>query len=152
CGRHWCGGHADSPRVDVVARDPFCSRSRSHRYSRPITARPRRRGLTVCAKIIGRMQWDDVRYFLILARNGSLSAASRSLRVEHSTVSRRVDALEKDLGVRLFDRLPRGWVLSAEGKDLVEVAQRIEAEALALERAAAGRSAPAGKVRISAPP
>jgi DNA-binding transcriptional LysR family regulator len=96
------------------------------------------------------MQWDDVRYFLALAESGSLSAAARVLRVEHTTVSRRAAALESALGVRLFDRLPRGWRLTAEGSDLLPVAHRLEAEAAALQRSALGASRMAGKVRISA--
>lgn len=98
------------------------------------------------------MQWDDVRYFLVLARQGSLSAAARVLGVEHTTVSRRVASLEKALQVRLFDHLPRGWLLTAEGKQLLVVARRIEQEALALERCALGNAGIAGRVRVSAPP
>ncbi|AKZ64595.1 hypothetical protein F506_19790 [Herbaspirillum hiltneri N3] len=49
-----------------------------------------------------------MRYFLSLARGGSLSAAARELAVEHSTVSRRIGALEGTIRLRLFDRLPRG--------------------------------------------
>ena len=55
------------------------------------------------------MSWDDIRYFLAVMRGGSLSAAARALQVQHSTVARRIDALESALGIRLFDRLPRGW-------------------------------------------
>jgi DNA-binding transcriptional LysR family regulator len=98
------------------------------------------------------LHWDDVRYFLVLARTGSLSAAARQLRVEHSTVARRVAALEQVLGVRLFDRLPRGWLLTPGGKDLVESAQKLEAGAQALERVARGTEGSARKVRLSAPP
>ncbi|MCW3481031.1 LysR family transcriptional regulator [Neisseriaceae bacterium JH1-16] len=96
--------------------------------------------------------WDDVRYFLALARLGSLSAAARALAVEHSTVSRRVGALETRIGLRLFDRLPRSWQLTDEGRALLEPAQRIEAEALAFSRAALGMTALQGTVRLSAPP
>ena len=64
------------------------------------------------------MDWDDLRYFAELARTGSLSAASRSLRVDHTTVARRVSALERSLGVKLFDRLPRGWALTADGAQM----------------------------------
>jgi DNA-binding transcriptional LysR family regulator len=101
---------------------------------------------------MGSMQWDDVRYFLALVESGSLSAAARMLRVEHTTVSRRAGALESALGVRLFDRLPRGWRLTTEGTDLLPVARRLEAEAAALERSALGTARMAGKVRISAAP
>lgn len=77
------------------------------------------------------MQWDDVRYFLALAREGSLSAGARALGVEHSTISRRVGQLEAALGLRLFDRLPRGWQLTQEGESLLP-------QALALETGIAG--------------
>lgn len=98
------------------------------------------------------LQWDDVRYFLVLAREGSLSAAARRLAVEHTTVARRADALEQSLGVRLFDRLPRGWRLTAEGNALAERAERMEQEAAGFARAAAGAGSLRGTVRISAPP
>jgi DNA-binding transcriptional LysR family regulator len=96
--------------------------------------------------------WDDVRYFLELARQGKLTAAARILAVEHSTVARRVGALEKQLGVRLFDRLPRSWTLTSEGQQLLAHAQRLEEHALAFSRAGAGAGAARGSVRISAPP
>jgi DNA-binding transcriptional LysR family regulator len=96
--------------------------------------------------------WDDVRYFLELARCGSLSAAARALAVEHSTVARRVAALEGRIGVRLFDRLPRSWSLTREGEDLLPHARRIEEEAHAFSRATLGVAALTGTVRLSAPP
>lgn len=99
-----------------------------------------------------RLQWEDVRYFLALIRAGSLSGAARLLAVEHSTVGRRVDALEQALAVRLFDRLPRGWQLTAEGEQLAAQAERMEAEALAFERAAVGIGGAGGTVRLSVPP
>jgi hypothetical protein len=77
------------------------------------------------------MQWDDIRYFLELARTGSLSGAARRLKVEHSTVARRVESLEQALGLRLFDRLPRAWTLTAEGELLVAQADRLDEEAQA---------------------
>lgn len=98
------------------------------------------------------LQWDDVRHFLALAREGSLSAAARRLGVEHTTVARRADALEQALGVRLFDRLPRGWRLTAEGGALAEQAGRMEQEAAGLARIAAGAGSLRGTVRVSAPP
>jgi len=98
------------------------------------------------------MLWDDVRYFLAVARQGSLSAAARELVVEHSTVGRRVDALERALRVRLFDRLSRGWQITSEGRELLSLAECMEEEALGFERAALGVARLAGKVRVSAPP
>lgn len=98
------------------------------------------------------LSWDDVRYFLGLARSGSLSAAARLLAVEHSTVARRIGALESSIQLRLFDRLPRGWQLTDEGKTLLEAAERIELEAHAFSRAIQGMTAMQGSVRLSAPP
>jgi DNA-binding transcriptional LysR family regulator len=98
------------------------------------------------------MQWDDIRYFLELARTGSLSGAARRLKVEHSTVARRVESLEQALGLRLFDRLPRAWTLTAEGELLVAQADRLDEEAQAFSRAALGVSSLRGTVRVSAPP
>ncbi|MES2071486.1 MAG: LysR family transcriptional regulator [Pseudomonadota bacterium] len=98
------------------------------------------------------LNWNDVRYFLALVEAGSLSAAARALNVEHSTIARRVDALESDLKLRLFDRLPRGWMLTAEGSNLLPHARSMGDQLLAFERAASGATALAGTVRISAPP
>jgi DNA-binding transcriptional LysR family regulator len=98
------------------------------------------------------MQWDDIRFFLALARQGSLSGAARQLKVEHSTVARRVDALEQSLGIRLFDRLPKAWSLTPEGETLVEHAGRLDDEAQSFARAALGASSIRGTVRVSAPP
>ncbi|KWO79806.1 LysR family transcriptional regulator [Burkholderia ubonensis] len=98
------------------------------------------------------MSWDDIRYFLAVMRGGSLSAAARALRVQHSTVARRIDALEHALGIRLFDRLPRGWPPTDEGLHLAAHAARLEADAHAFARAAQGASDLDGIVRVSASP
>lgn len=98
------------------------------------------------------MQWDDVRYFLALARQGSLSATARSLGIEHSTVARRVSSLEQALELKLFDRLPRGWALTPEGQALYERACLLEEDVQGLRRTALGQASLTGRVRISAPP
>ena len=98
------------------------------------------------------LTWDDIRYFVAVARAGSLSGAARQLRVEHSTVARRVGALESQIAVRLFDRLPRSWALTTEGEALLAPAERLEEEAMAFTRAAAASTAAQGTVRVSAPP
>ncbi|PKR57197.1 LysR family transcriptional regulator [Thalassospira lohafexi] len=98
------------------------------------------------------MNWNDLRYFLVLAGEGSLSGAARRLRKEHTTVARRIEALEDDVGTKLFDRLPRGWQLTTAGHNLVPVAERVEEEALTFERQAKGDEAAHGVVRISVPP
>lgn len=82
--------------------------------------------------------WDDVRFFLAVARSGSLSAAARELGVEHTTVARRIQSLEDDLESRLFDRQPRGYALTQVGEELVAIAARAEDAVVALQRRAAG--------------
>jgi DNA-binding transcriptional LysR family regulator len=81
-----------------------------------------------------------------------LTTTARVLGVEHSTVARRVTALETTLGLRLFDRLPKSWVLTAEGEGLLDHARRIEEEAMAFSRVGDGYGAFRGTVRVSAPP
>lgn len=98
------------------------------------------------------MAWDDIHYFLGLARTGTLSATAREFNVEHTTVARRVTQLETDLGVRLFNRWARGWTLTPEGEDLLPKAEAVEQEVLSLKIAAAGADQIRGKVRVTAPP
>jgi DNA-binding transcriptional LysR family regulator len=96
--------------------------------------------------------WNDARYFLAVARRGSLSGAARQLRVQQSTVGRRVAALEAALDTRLFERTPDGYLVTAAGEAFVDHAERIESEALAVERRLMGSEAlVAGSVRLTAP-
>jgi DNA-binding transcriptional LysR family regulator len=81
--------------------------------------------------------WSDVRYFLAVAREGSSLAAARALRVNQSTVHRRLGELEKRLGCPLVERHPTGYRLTDYGKELQPYAERIEAAASALQRHAA---------------
>lgn len=97
--------------------------------------------------------WNDLRFFAELARCGSLSATSRRLKADHSTVGRRIAALEAALAVKLFDRLPRGYVLTEQGARLAEQVARVEETIFAVERTAAGAAETiSGRVCISAPP
>lgn len=75
------------------------------------------------------MDWDLLRYFLELARTGRLTAAARRLEVDHTTVSRRVQALEKKLGATLFVRTSSGMALTDEGRLLLPEAEAMEAAA-----------------------
>ncbi len=94
--------------------------------------------------------WDQLRYFLAVARARTLSAAAERLRVDTSTVHRRLGALERRLGARLFDRLSRGFVLTAEGEELLATAERVDADIVAAERCLTGsETKPAGKVRLT---
>ena len=97
--------------------------------------------------------WQDLRHFAALAREGSLSGAARRLKVDHATVARRVAALEAALGLKLVDRRARAYALTPEGRRIAEIAQRMEVTAFELDRAARGaRTEIAGPVMISAPP
>ncbi len=96
--------------------------------------------------------WDDLRFFLALCEAGTLSGAARATRVEHTTVARRIDALETALGARLFDRFPKGWALTAAGTALVPHARKLEDDMHALRNVARGAAEVAGVVRVSAPP
>lgn len=98
------------------------------------------------------MNWDDLKFFLALARQGSLSATARFLETEHTTVARRITKLEKALGVKLFDRLAKGWRLTAEGKVLFKRTCDIELEVKSLQIMAKSQASYKGKVKISLPP
>lgn len=94
--------------------------------------------------------WNDLVFFLELARQGRLMPAARRLNVDHTTVSRRVAELEKDLAIKLFERKPDGFVLTEEGHRLLALAERMET--LSLSIAETVRSKPSelsGKVRVA---
>jgi DNA-binding transcriptional LysR family regulator len=95
--------------------------------------------------------WNDLRVFLTLAREGSLTAAARRLEVSHPTVARRIKALEDNIGARLFDRLPDKFALTAAGEGLLEDATAMERAAESLQRRSAGLGDTVhGTVRLSA--
>lgn len=93
--------------------------------------------------------WNDLTFFLELARQNRLAPAARRLRVDHTTVSRRIAELEKDLSIKLFDRKPDGFVLTEQGHRLFVIAERIEQEAGNIPRAlGAEEMAASGRVRV----
>ena len=85
------------------------------------------------------MDWDDVRYFLAVARGGSVRAAAEGLGVNHSTVLRRIAQLEERLGARMFEKLPSGYRLTAAGEEILEFADQMEASSNRLETRVFGR-------------
>lgn len=97
------------------------------------------------------MQWDDARIFLMVAREGSFSHAARRLGVQHSTVTRRIRALEEKLATPLVDRKSSGLVLTQAGEELKQSASRIESELLSFEEAVGGQTEDiAGELRVTA--
>ena len=95
--------------------------------------------------------WDDYRYFLAVARSGTLSAAAEQLGTEHTTVARHIHALERTLNTRLFHKSHTGYALTDAGERLLATAETIEGALLASKAAAAGEQEIAGIVRIGAP-
>ena len=96
------------------------------------------------------LDWDDLRYFLAISRLGSLSAAAKHLHVAQSTVGRRLASLEASLGVRLLNRTPDGYLATLAGQGVRQQAERVEAEANALERGVGGQDARlSGLVRVT---
>jgi DNA-binding transcriptional LysR family regulator len=84
------------------------------------------------------MEWSDLRVFLAIAREGTLGAAARKLGQTQPTMGRRLRALEETVGHILFQRTSDGFVLTEEGHTVFRHAERIEEEALALERQLTG--------------
>lgn len=96
------------------------------------------------------MNWDDLRFVLALSKAGSLARAAKELRVDHTTVGRRIEAVEADLGVRLFTRTTTGYALTAEAEGLMPDIEQVERAVLALERGAhAQHDSLEGSVRIT---
>ena len=79
------------------------------------------------------IDWDDVRYLLAVARAGSVRAAAQRLRVNHSTVLRRIAQLEERIGAQMFEKLPSGYRLTDAGEAVLEFAEQMEASSNELE-------------------
>ncbi|HEY4664518.1 MAG TPA: LysR family transcriptional regulator [Comamonas sp.] len=98
------------------------------------------------------MDWDHLRFFAALAQTGTLAGAARALEVEHTTVARRIQALEQQLGYPLFVREVSGHKLNEAGRQLLSVAQAMEKAARGMEhltqQVTAETAAVAGLVRV----
>jgi DNA-binding transcriptional LysR family regulator len=96
------------------------------------------------------LDWNDLRYFLAVARDGSTLAAARRLRVSQTTVARRISALEEALGLSLFDKRQAGYTLTPVGTDLLDRAEQVEQSAGGFAEAAAAQSRDlSGSVKIT---
>jgi len=98
------------------------------------------------------IDWDDVRLFLELARRGSARSAAQALGLSHSTVVRRVERLESNLGARLFDRDFSGYRPTPAGQTLLDSAMKVEEAILAADRQLHGRDASlSGEITLTLP-
>ncbi|HWQ85325.1 LysR family transcriptional regulator [Brevundimonas sp.] len=99
------------------------------------------------------IDWDDVRYFLAVARGGSVRAAAQRLGVNHSTVLRRIAQLEERLGAQMFEKLPSGYRLTTAGEEVLELADQMEASSHQLETRVFGRDQGVrGRLRVTMAP
>ncbi len=97
--------------------------------------------------------WDDIRFFLAVARSGSVRAAASALGVNHSTVLRRVSQLEAHLSARLFEKLPSGYALTPAGEEILELAGSMERASLQLMTQVFARDQSlSGTLRVAIPP
>jgi DNA-binding transcriptional LysR family regulator len=97
--------------------------------------------------------WEDLRYLLAIGRERTLAGAARRLGVNHSTVFRRLQQAETRLGLRVFERLPDGYVPTAAGEDVLAEAARMDEAANALARRAAGTDVRlSGRIRLTTAP
>ncbi len=96
------------------------------------------------------LDWNDLQYFLAVARGGSTLAASRALRVSQTTVARRIAALERTVGLVLFEKRPAGYALTPAGDELLVHAQEVEAAAHKFDSVAAASTRDLqGSVRVT---
>src|ERR1700755_2271697 len=99
------------------------------------------------------VDWDDVRYFLGVARGRSGWGAAERLGVNHSTVLRRIAQLEERLGVHMFEKLPSGYRLTAGAEEVLELANQMEASSHQLETRVFGRDQSVrGRLRVTLAP
>jgi DNA-binding transcriptional LysR family regulator len=98
------------------------------------------------------VSWDDMRYLLAVAREGSMSGAARMLGVNHATVIRRIRSLEGQLGTVLFDRVGHSYVISPAGQIAFDAAEQMEAQSAGVERQIVGQVTElSGPIRVTAP-
>lgn len=113
-----------------------------------MSAHPANTGNTAAMEL----EWSDLSVLLAVCRAGSLSGAARALGQNHSTIFRRVNAIEAKTGVRFFERLPEGYAMTDAGQSALRYGERIEAEVQALGREVLGQDMRLqGKIRVTAP-
>ena len=99
------------------------------------------------------MDWNALKVFLVIAASGSLTAAAKKLGINHSTVYRRLNGFEQEMGGRLFERINNRYILTPLGQTLFDHGQKIESAFAELDRHLVGQDLqPRGIVKITAPP
>src|SRR2546428_1871734 len=152
--RTFRGIRSSSPRAR--RQSTTASSAQSCRPRRPNRRTEGRRSLCSPAPadhaiLHGVADWDAVRFFLELARAKTLARAARRLRVDYTTVGRRVSAFERELGAKLFERTPDGFVLTDAGESIRAAAEQMEQSAVDVEQRALGADRRlSGTVRVAA--
>lgn len=104
----------------------------------------------ICYLIEMMFQWDDIRIFLAIVRQGSLPEAAKELKMAHSTVFRRYNAFEEKIGVRLFDRASTGFILTPAGESILDKARDMEDRSEQIARSIAGQDYKlTGNIRVT---
>ena len=97
------------------------------------------------------MNWDDLKIFLDVARQPKLEYAANQLKVDATTVSRRLRRLETSLGVTLFERTRRGHVLTPAGEALAQRVETMESLVIDIDSDHSGEATTSGRIRLGAP-
>ena len=97
------------------------------------------------------MNWNDLQYFIALVENRTLSATANKLNVQHTTVARRIEALEADLNIKLFEHIGKRYTITQDGAFLYEQAKHIREQVMVFERRAFEHNKLQGEVVISTP-
>ncbi|WP_040660507.1 LysR family transcriptional regulator, partial [Neisseria shayeganii] len=98
------------------------------------------------------MDWNDIQHFVALVEQQTLTAAAEALNVQHSTVSRRVAQLEATLGLRLFDRIGKRYLLTEDGERLYAHARELAKDVALLQHLAHAQRQAVREVTVTAPP
>jgi DNA-binding transcriptional LysR family regulator len=88
--------------------------------------------------IMQHINWDNLRYVLMVANKGSIAAAARELDVNRTTVLRRINNFQQDLNCRIFDRGDSGYVLTPEAEKMIDAAREVESTLFDMQRQIAG--------------
>ena len=98
------------------------------------------------------LNWDDLKYFLVVCNTGSIRGAAEELEVNHATVSRRIKHFEKSLGEQLFERTSKGYVRTELGEEIFHEAIHLQERLKTVERRAVGKDDTlSGEIRVTLP-